>query len=191
MTRGKDPETGEFLAPSRSQSRREALEVFALAEQLVALSDAQLARLPVPEALLPHIVDTRRITSHIARKRQMAFLAKQMRREDDAALEALRDALDEKGESARRETATMHRVEAWRARLLDDGDAALAELLDQHPAADRQRLRQLVRNTLDERRRNKPPHAFRELFRELREMLLHADAPLDEEGAPGDGRDHG
>ena len=169
--RGKDEETGEVLSPSRSQNRREALEVLALGEQLVSLTEAQLARLPVPESLLPHIRECRRITAQIAHKRQLQYLAKQMRREDDEVLEAIRDALDEKGEAARREVAAMHRVEDWRDRLLDGGDAALAELLDEYPAADRQQLRQLVRNTLEERKRSKPPRAFRELYRALRELI--------------------
>jgi ribosome-associated protein len=65
----------------------------------------------------------------------------------------------------------LHRAEAWRERLIADGDAALTELLDEHPHADRQRLRQLARNAHEEKLRNKPPHAFRELFRELRELL--------------------
>ncbi|QSX77228.1 ribosome biogenesis factor YjgA [Agrilutibacter solisilvae] len=172
--RGKDDETGEFLSPSRSQNRREALEVLSLGEQLVALTEAQLARLPVPESLLPHIRECRRITAQIAHKRQLQYLAKQMRREDDEVLEAIRDALDEKGEAARREVAAMHRVETWRERLIEGGDAALAELLDEHPGADRQQLRQLVRNTLEERKRNKPPRAFRELYRALRDLLLGA-----------------
>lgn len=170
--RGRDEETGEFFSPSRSQNRRDALEVLALGEKLVALTEAQLAKLPVPESLLPHIRECRRITSHIAHKRQLAFLAKQMRREDDEVLDALRDALDEEGEAARREVAAMHRVEKWRDRLLDDGDAALAQLLDEYPSADRQSLRQLTRNALEERKRNKPPRAFRELFRALRELIV-------------------
>ena len=177
--RGRDPETGEFLSPSRSEQRRAALEVFDLGARLVALSDAQLAKLPIPGTLLPHILECRRITSHIAHKRQLQFLAKQMRREDDEVLEAIRDALDEKGETARREVAAMHRVEAWRERLIDGGDAALAELLDEHPQANRQHLRQLVRNAIEERNRNKPPRAFRELYRELRELLLGEDAAGD------------
>src|SRR5690606_42090838 len=118
----------------------------------------------------PHIRDTRRISSHIARKRQRAFLAKQMRREDEETLDAIRDALDEKGESARQETAAMHRAEAWRERLIEEGDPALSELLDAHPHADRQELRQLMRSALDERRRNKPPRAFRELYRAIRAL---------------------
>jgi len=174
--RGRDEETGEYLSPSRSQKRREALGVLELAEKLAGLTPTQLSKLPIPEDLLPHIEQTRKIPAHIARKRQLAFLAKQMRREDEAALDAIRDALDEDGVAARREVALMHRVEGWRERLLEEGDAALGQLLDEHPHADRQRLRTLVRNTLEERKRNKPPRAFRELFRELKALLGGAAA---------------
>jgi len=177
--RGRDEDSGEFLGPSRSEQRRAALDVLALANQLSALSPVQLARLPVPEALLPHIAEARRITQHVAHKRQVAFLAKQMRREDDAALDAIRDALDAGGEAARREAALLHRAEAWRERLLAEGDAALAELLDAHPGADRQSLRQLARNAAEERARNKPPRAYRELFRAIRDAL-EQDLPADE-----------
>ncbi|MFC5568475.1 ribosome biogenesis factor YjgA [Lysobacter yangpyeongensis] len=169
--RGRDEETGEFFSPSRSQQRRDALEVLTLGEKLVSLTEAQLAKLPVPESLLPHIRECKRITAQIAHKRQLQYLAKQMRREDDEVLAAIRDALDEKGETARREVAAMHRIETWRDRLLAEGDAALAQLLDEYPSADRQSLRQLVRNALEERKRNKPPRAFRELYRELRELM--------------------
>ena len=137
--RGRDDETGDFFSPSRSQQRRDALDVLALGEQLVAMSAAQLARLPIPEALLPHIRDSQRISSYIARKRQIAFLAKQMRKLDDEALDAIRDAMSKDGDAAKRETASLHRVEALRDALLgDDGDAAMTELLDAYPHADRQ-----------------------------------------------------
>ncbi|MDQ3039432.1 MAG: DUF615 domain-containing protein [Pseudomonadota bacterium] len=180
--RGRDEESGEFLAPSRSANRREALDILALGEALVAMSQAQLARLPVPEELLPHIADTQRIPSHGARKRQLAFLAKQMRRQDDEALDAIRDAMSKDGDAGRRETAFLQRVEALRDELLgEDGDPAMTALLAEHPGADRQHLRQLVRNTLDERKRNKPPHAFRELFRQLRELLGQEGSETTEE----------
>jgi len=148
--RGIDDETGDYRGPSRTQQRQAALDVLALSHQLAALSQGQLDKLPIPDDLRLHIADTQRITSPIARKRQMAFLAKQMRREDDETLNAIRDALDAGGEASRRETATLHRVEAWRERLLADGDDALAELLTEYPAADRQRLRQLLRNAGEE-----------------------------------------
>lgn len=174
--RGRDEDTGEFFSESRSQNRREALEVLALGEKLVDLTPAQLARLPIPEGLLEHIEYTKRITSHGARKRQLAFLAKQMRREEDETLEAIRDAMDANSETSRREVAIMHRMERWRERLMVEGDAALAELLDEHPDADRQQLRTLVRNALAEKARNKPPRAYREIYQVLRGLMLTPQA---------------
>ena len=44
-----------------------------------------------------------------ARKRQLAFLAKQMRRQDDETLDAIRDALSKDSDATRRETAALHR----------------------------------------------------------------------------------
>ena len=185
--RGRDEETGEYRDISRSENRRQALEVLALGEQLVGLTPAQLAKLPIPEDLMPHIEYTKRITSHGARKRQLAFLAKQMRRESDETLQAIRDVLDASSEVSRREVAQMHRVEQWRERLLSQGDAALAELIAQFPDADHQQLRTLVRNALAEKARNKPPRAFRELFQVLRELLASgAAAGLAEDAAEPD-----
>ena len=59
--RGRDEETGEFFSESRSQNRREALEVLALGEKLVELTAAQLARLPIPADLLEHMANGREI----------------------------------------------------------------------------------------------------------------------------------
>ncbi len=174
--RGRDENSGDFHAPSRSTQRRAALDVLALSERLSVMSDAQLGSLPLPLSLLPHIQEARRISAHGARKRQLAYLAKLLRREDDEVLDALRDALNAGGEAARRETAQLHLVEHWRERLLEDGDTALSELLDAYPASDHQRLRQLLRNAQVERKGNKPPHAMRELFRVLRELLAPSEA---------------
>ncbi len=194
--RGRDEETGEFHDKSRKQKRGEALEVLALGEKLVSLTPAQLARLPVPEDLLPHIAECKRITAHIAHKRQLAFLAKHMRREEESTLEAIRDALDANSDTGRREVAMMHRAEDWRERLMADGDKALAALLDEYPQADRQQLRTLVRNAQAERAKNKPPRAFREIFQVLRGLMLPAalglkpeDATDDAAGGDEDGED--
>ena len=39
-----------------------------------------------------------------------------------------------------------------------------------YPGADIQHLRQLRRNAIKEAQQNKPPRAYRELFRELRDL---------------------
>lgn len=180
--RGRDEESGEFLGPSRSQQRREALEVLELAERLLALGERELAAVPMPDALRDLVRDSRRITAQIARKRQLQFLAKNMRREDDDVIDAIRRTLQRDRDDARREAARLHRLEAWRERLLEEGDEALAELIAQHPDADRQKLRQLVRNARLEREKQRPPHAFRELFRELKTLMAEEVVDEDEAG---------
>ena len=179
--RGRNEDTGEFFSPSRSEQRRAALDVLELGAQLVALSAAQLARLPVPDDLLPHIRESQRITAHIAHKRQLAFLAKQMRKLDEAVLTAIRDAMSTDSASARREVAAMHRAEALRDSLIGEvGDAGLTALLAEFPNADRQKLRQLLRNAREEKAKNKPPRAYRELYRDLRELLANGSEDADD-----------
>lgn len=157
--------------PSRSQLRREALDVLKLAQALVDMTDAQLARVPLGDDLLEEVRRARAVTQQIARKRQTQFLAKQMRKAEEAELDAIRAALERDRNAARREAAALHRVEQWRDRLIDGGDDALNEFIGQYPAADRQHLRTLARQARTERERHKPPHASRELFRELREAM--------------------
>jgi len=160
-----------YAGPSRSQLRREALDVLKLAQTLAALSDAQLAPLPLDDALREEVQRTRAVKQQIARKRQSQYLAKQMRKLDDAQLEAIRAALEHDRDHTRRETASLHRIEQWRDRLIGEGDTALDEFMQQFPSLDRQHLRQLTRNARAERDGQKPLHAFHELFRTLRELL--------------------
>ncbi len=179
MTQPKTPDTEP---PSRSQKRREALDVLKLAHDMVALDDAAIARLELDDDLLEHLTHTRRVTQHIARKREIGFFAKQLRRYDDN-LPNWRATLDADTSASRQGIARLHRVEAWRDRLLRDGDDALAELLAQHPRADRQQLRTLLRQAQVEHTQGKPPAAARSLFRELRELLApQADAAEAEAG---------
>lgn len=169
MREAQEPDD-ESLPPSRSQLRRDALEIFKLAEALVAFGEAQLERMPLDDEVRNEVLRTRAIGSNIARKRQTQYLAKQLRSLSDEELEPIRRALSRDKQQSHRDAAVIHRIEAWRERLIDEGDDALGELLSLHPTADRQHLRQLARNALAERKAGKPPHAYRELFRALRAL---------------------
>lgn len=164
------PDSPEYDGPSRSQLRREALDVLALAKALVELDDYRLERVPLSDDLRELVIESRRITANIARKRQMQFLAKHLRRAEDE-LPAIFSAIDQDRGERRSAAAGQHRAEAWRDRLIAEGDDALNAFLEAHPGADRQRLRHLARRAHDERVANKPPAAARELFRELRDVL--------------------
>ena len=94
MTDSDTNDTDSDEGPSRSQRRREALDVLALASRLVEQNEAELARLPLSDELRALVRESQRITQQIARKRQLAFLAKNLRREDAELLETLRHALE-------------------------------------------------------------------------------------------------
>ncbi|MBD8871734.1 ribosome biogenesis factor YjgA [Rhodanobacter sp. DHB23] len=172
MNRNYTDDPDHDYGPTRTQQRRDALAVLELANQLVELPPTRLAKLELPEDVRNEIAHVRRITSHIARKRELAFLAKLMRRHDSEAFDAVRAALGENRDRQRQETAAMHRMEALRERLLgDDGDAAASELIERHPSVDRQHLRALIRQARVEKATpNKPPRAFRELFQLLKSL---------------------
>lgn len=180
MASDRSPE--DELPPSRSQLRREALDVFELGEHLCTLTPSQLAKVPLPDAVLDALTVAQSITSHIARKRQLQFLAKQLRRVED--LGPIRDAAFQPLEVRRRETALMHRIERWRDRLIDEGDPALDALLAEHPQGDRQRMRQLIRQARIEREKQKPPKAQREIYQEVKALLAGNSRGEPDEIAP-------
>ncbi len=162
----------EDYGPSRTQQRREALAVLTLAGQLIELQPSRLAKLDLPEDVRREIDITRRMTAHGARKRQLAFLAKVMRRYGDEDFAAVRAELGENREKQRQETAAMHRLETTRDRLIEEtDDSELATLIAQHPQLDRQHLRSLIRQArIEKATPNKPPKAFREIFQVLKEL---------------------
>lgn len=178
--RDSDEDEDEDYGPSRGEQRREALAVLALAFEVVGTPYARLQQLGLSDDILAAAADAQRITAQIAKKRAVGFLAKKLRREDDEALVALRAALEHEKSGGRREAAALHRIEALRDELIEHGDEALAQLLAEHPHADRQHLRQLARNAREEKLKNKPPHSYRELFRELRTLLDSPGGASDE-----------
>jgi len=152
---------------SKSQRRREALEVKSLASRLITLNASRLAAVPLDEQLRAEIDRARSIRSNVARKRQLQYVAKLLRRND---LDPILDTLDSFDNEAKQLTARQHRVEAWRDLLIESGDAAVGALIELRRDADAQAIRQLLRNAQRETQKNKPPAAARSMFRLLREL---------------------
>ncbi len=151
-------------APSKSSRKREMHALQELGEELVALSADQLTRLALPEALDTAVRAAQGFRME-ARRRQLQYIGKLMRKIDPEPIRAMLDAL--RGDSAA-ETARMHRLERLRTELLED-EGTLGRIAESWPGADLQSLRTLRRNALRERENGRPPKAFRELFRVLRE----------------------
>ncbi|MGE5467810.1 MAG: ribosome biogenesis factor YjgA [Ignavibacteria bacterium] len=164
--------------PSKTQKKREMTALQALGTELVELGRDQLARIELPDDLRDAVRDAQRFTQHEARRRQLQYIGRLMRDLDPAPIRA---ALDEiKGVSAAA-TARLHALERLRARLMED-EAVLGEIARDYPGVDLQHLRQMRRNAIKEQELAKPPRAFREIFRVLRE-LEEQSHDADESGA--------
>ncbi|MEW6513720.1 MAG: ribosome biogenesis factor YjgA [Pseudomonadota bacterium] len=152
--------------PSKSARKRAMTELQDLGAELVALSVDQVKKIDLPEDLRAAVRDAQRITQHEAHRRQLQYIGKLMRSIDPEPIQA---ALDEINGVSAAATARMHALERLRTRFLED-EKVIGEIAAAHPDADLQHLRQLRRNALKEQQLGKPPRAFRELFRVLRDL---------------------
>ena len=157
----------DYSGPSKSQVKRDMLALQALGTEIVELTDAKFASIApiLPEKLRIATTDARSISAHGGRKRQLQYIGRLMRQVDP---EPIRDALAVWKRHSREQAVELHQLENWRERLIAE-EGALAEYVAAHPGTDTQRLRALIRNTREEKARNKPPKSYRELFRLLRD----------------------
>lgn len=154
----------EFV--SRTQKKHAAEELQKLGAALVELPLADLENLALPPLLFAAVSEAQRISSHGARRRQMQYIGKVMRKVDPEPVRAALAAVAGKSAAAR---AQQKRLESWRERLIGD-DEALTAYAGEHPGTDLQALRTLIRNARKEIAESKPPRAQRELFRVLRDF---------------------
>ena len=175
---GHDEEEDFIEPPSKSSRKREMHALQDLGEQLVALSSDRLKKMSLPDALYEALRAAQGFKME-ARRRQMQYVGKLMRKIDPAPIQA--QLLILSGKSAV-EVAKMHRLERLREQLLDD-DKTIGTIVELWPEVDVQYLRTLRRNALKERETAKPPKAFREIFRVLRELQDAQDAAAEDDVA--------
>jgi len=158
--------------PSKSQRKRDMHALFDLGASMLELSSGQLDKLPLEDSLREAVDTCKNIKQHGARKRQLKLISKLMR---DADAEGIRNGIESFKAPQREALAELHAVENWRDRLVSDGDPVLTELIAEYPHADRQQLRQILRNARQEKSPERSKKAKRELFQVIRSLI--SDAP--------------
>ena len=83
--------SGRAERPSRSQKKRDSTALQELGMELARLPLRELARLGISKALLEAFSDLASITSHEARRRQLQYVGRLMREEED--VQRLKDAV--------------------------------------------------------------------------------------------------
>jgi len=175
----------EYNRPSKSQLKREMTALQKLGEDLVAEPRDRVKRVPMPEDVRDAILECQQIKDHEGRRRQMQYVGKKMRSLDEDEIAAIQRTLDSWKGLSKADTAAMHALEKRRDKLLAN-DAALTELLGQHPQLDAQQLRTLIRNARKEQAENKTPKAYREIFQILKQLQADKSALANEQGDAAD-----
>lgn len=162
--------------PSRTERKDQSRRLRDAGEELVALSREALEALPLPEVLRDALLDAKDITSFGAKRRQLQFIGKLMRRLDAEVLAAVDAALQVKRRQTGRETALLRRTEQWRDSMIAD-DARVEQWLAEHRDTNAARLRGLVRQARTEARPSKAGEAerhgkaYREIYALVRAVL--------------------
>lgn len=155
-----------FNKPSKSQRKREATALQQLGEHLVDLTPHQLAGLPLTSELREAILAAQSMVQRGARKRQLQYIGKLMRRVDPEPIQAALASLETRHPAAQEQEQFEHLCSALIA-----GDAAsFQNLLNRHPHAEPQRLRQLIRNAAREQTHGQHSRCRRALLHYLQEL---------------------
>lgn len=181
-----EPEDDGSGRRSYKARRAESNALHRLAKALADMKPSALIDLPLPDDLRAAI-EVVRGRERAARIRELRHVVALLRSHDLTSMDALeRDA----GRMRRQRSARERDYEAWRERLVSEGDRALAELVAQHPTADAQRLRQLVRQARRDPGSDRSKQVLRTVLRLVRQACEGQGSvaePADEtEGADAD-----
>ena len=127
----------EIIWVSKTEMKEDMEALQKLGEELVELKPSVLEKFPLSEDLAEAIKDAQRFKNE-AKRRQLQYIGKVMRNEDPEPIQAALDKVRNKHSQA---TAELHKLEQLRDRIVEDGDAAISEVVEAHPETDRQRLR--------------------------------------------------
>ncbi len=165
-----DEEWFEYaVRPNKTKIKRDIAVIFSMAEEICALSEANIRTLALPDNLLTSVLETTPMAHKGARKRQLKYITAQLRKLE---LEPIREKLDRIKTQSAHGVREHHHAERWRDNLLSEQkEQALTELLNEYPHADRQYIRQLQRNVLKEQQQQKPPKSARLLYQCVKALI--------------------
>ena len=127
-----------------------------------------MTKVPLDDSLKDAIELAQRLQKE-ARRRQLQYIGKLLRSID---AKPIREALEKIENKHNQQQAMLHKLEILRDELVAKGDVALTDLLNEHPSADRQQLRNLIRAAQKEKEQNKPSKAYREVYQILTTLIL-------------------
>lgn len=163
-----NPHTGEPYSerPNKTQLKRDMKVLHDLGRALVELAPSRFEDVTLSERMYDAVFTAKKLKK-AALQRQLRFISGIMSEED---VETLQRQLKQIAIPHQQETEAFHEIEEWREKLVAGDDELMNQLIEQFSNADRQHLRQLVRNAGKEAQQNKPPKSSRLLFKYLKAL---------------------
>ncbi len=167
-----DQEDIEYV--SKSQLKRESQAITKLGKRLTELSHAQLAEIPLDEAVREAIALAHKIQNkRSALKRHYLFLGKLLRARDTDAIVTAVERFDQISQA---EIQRHHAAERWRDQIIEQGFDAIEAFVSQQTGADRQKLRQLWRNYSQAKNDSKKQQSARQTYKDVKLALDNSNA---------------
>jgi ribosome-associated protein len=140
----REPIDWSLEPPSKSQRKRDMTALQKLGQDLTTLGKKQLEKLPLPDTLIAALAEYQRLpNSNEARRRQLQFIGRVMR---DANHDEIQAELDKMRTPDRTQVRRAQLIEEWGDRLLDGQEDDINAFVALWPLAERQAIRQIVRN---------------------------------------------
>lgn len=155
---------------SKTQRKKESAELQALGEALLELRPDELEAIDAPPDVKAAVRDALKIRKHEALRRQRQYIGRLMR---DVDPEPIRAFLARRQSVRQQQTRLFHDAEAWRQRLLEDGDESITRCANE-TGIDEDRLRGAVEEVRRAPTEPARKGASRALFRLLHDRLLEA-----------------
>lgn len=161
----------EIIYVSKSELKRDAQEFHQLGSDIAKMGKKQRDRLPLNDDLKAAMVVADKISNKSdAYRRHLNYIAKTLRTvENIAEIKAIIDIMLNKNNQAE---VMIKKIEQLRSDLIVQGDDLINETIEQYPALERQKMRQLVRNAGKEVKAEKPARSYKELFQYLKDTMM-------------------
>ncbi|GAA71458.1 MULTISPECIES: ribosome biogenesis factor YjgA [unclassified Pseudoalteromonas] len=161
----------EIIYVSKSELKREAQEFHQLGSEIAKMGKKQRERLPLNDDLKEAMVVADKISNKSdAYRRHLNYIAKTLRTvENIEEIKAIIDVMLNKNNQAE---VMIKKIEQLRSDLIEQGDDLINETIEQYPALERQKMRQMVRNAAKEVKAEKPAKGYKELFQYLKDAIM-------------------
>ncbi len=162
----------ELEFDSRTQKKHYAHSMVDLAHNLAEMKHSVLIKLPISESIIDAIAASKKIKSHIARKRHFQYIGKLLLKSDpEEIIEGI------EGQEKQHEAGLIRQpfITMWTEKILEDQDV-INQLYVLHQHTEIQTLRQLVRAALKKNANSKKNR--RKVFEHLRMMDTQEPLPI-------------